>query len=500
MVHDRRAERGVALVYVGIFLIIICLVVGLAVDLGRAYAVRLQLATAVDAAALAAARIIPNGESPARREAEEIFALNFPDDVLVEGNAPTPTVQFGTVSSGQNRGAHLITVSATVTMPTTFMRVRGYDSIDIAARGQATRRLVDLSFVIDHSASLKPVYGEVQAAANQFVNFFDENHDRMSLVFFGSDAVVADPISESGRGFDKGSIQNHIGNSVADGKTATAEGLFRGWDQLRRVSSDVQSGVRVVVLFTDGAPNSFSGTFRRRPSKPASADTWVTTQGVIRVTDFPKRDASSADFPIVVGLSPIESKCCKTLDADPGCIMMPGGLCWTSPSGSVGQGYTNSIIPEMPHLPNASSHPNPSSDGIPTSFPLEDDRLPGQRTLLLETTGTTDRDHRYPSHAQNVAKASRNLAEQIAYAIRNDGSGQHRIHIFTLGLGDLLNQLQGYDPMETGSSILRRIANDPESPDFDDDQPEGRYYFAGDSTQLNDAFQQVRDRIIRLTQ
>ena len=32
MVRDRRAERGIALVYVGIFLVVICLVVGLAVS------------------------------------------------------------------------------------------------------------------------------------------------------------------------------------------------------------------------------------------------------------------------------------------------------------------------------------------------------------------------------------------------------------------------------------------------------------------------------------
>jgi hypothetical protein len=498
MVRDRRAERGVALVYVGIFLVVICLIVGLAVDLGRAYAVRLQLATAVDAAALAGARVIPNGEDSARREAEKIFALNFPADALVDGDAPTPTVEFGTVPSGPNQGAHLVTVSATVPLPTTFMRVRGYDSIDVGARGQAARRLVDLSFVIDHSASLGSEYSEVQAAANQFVDFFDEDDDRIALVFFGSDAVVADPIRESGRGFDKGSIQSHISSSVANGKTATAEGLFRGWDQLRRVEPDVQSGVRVVVLFTDGAPNTFSGTFRRRPSKPSSATTWVETQGVIRVSDFPARGGTSTDFPVVVGLSPIESHCCKTLDAEPGCIT-PGG-CWYSPSGSVGQGYTNSIMPEMPLLPNASAHPNPSSNGMTTSFPLETEGLPGQRTLLRSTTGPIDPNYPYPSHAQNVAKASRNLAERIAYEIRNDGSGRHQIHIFTLGLGDLLNQGQGYDPVETGSSILRRIANDPTSPDFADEQPEGHYYFAGDATQLNDAFQQVRDQIIRLTE
>jgi hypothetical protein len=495
MVRDRRAERGIALVYVGVFLVVICLFVGLAVDLGRAYAVRLQLATAVDAAALAGARIIPNGEGPARDEAEKIFALNFPADGLVDGDTPKPTVEFGTVPDGPNRGAHLVTVSATVPLPTTFMRVRGYDSIDVAASGQATRRLVDLSFVIDHSASLGAAYGQVQAAANQFVDFFDADDDRMSLILFSTDTVVADPIEDGGRGFDKGSIQSHISSSVSQGKTSTAEGLFRGWDQLRRVPPDLQSGVRVVVLFTDGAPNTFSGTFRRRPSRPSASSTWVMQQGAIKVQDFPAAGGLSTSFPVVGGLVPILSNCCGTLSAEPNCIT-PGG-CWTGQAGNVGQGYTNSRIPEIPYLPVASSHPNPSSAGMTTTFPLESD-LPGQRTLLRETTGT-DELYPYPSHAQNVAKASRNLAERIAYEIRNEG-GQHHIHIFTLGLGDLLNQPQGYDPMETGSSILQRIANDPDSDDFDDGQPEGRYFFAGDATQLNDAFQQVRDRIIRLTQ
>jgi hypothetical protein len=265
------------------------------------------------------------------------------------------------------------------------------------------------------------------------------------------------------------------------------------------VPSDVQAGVRVVVLFTDGAPNTFSGEFRHRPSLSSTADVWVTTPGAIRVSDFPRHGGSTTNTPQVAGLSKIETNCCKTLDADPDCLM-PGKECWWSPLPNPGPPYTNSIIEKIPYLPKRSTHPKPSSEGIDTSFELETPGLAGQRTLLGDTTGKADPNHPYPAHAQNVAKASRNLAERIAYEIRNDASGEHRIHIFTLGLGDLLNQPQGYDPAETGSSILQRIANDPESPDFDDDQPEGRYYFAGDSTQLNDAFQQVRDRIIRLTQ
>ena len=54
--------------------------------------------------------------------------------------------------------------------------------------------------------------------------------------------------------------------------------------------------------------------------------------------------------------------------------------------------------------------------------------------------------------------------------------------------------------MDTGSSILQRIANDPVSPDYRSDQPAGKYFFAGDPAELNAAFQAVRDQIVRLTQ
>ena len=51
---------------------------------------------------------------------------------------------------------------------------------------------------------------------------------------------------------------------------------------------------------------------------------------------------------------------------------------------------------------------------------------------------------------------------------------------------------------ETGSSILRRIANDHAS--SDPGQPEGRYFFAGNPSELTAAFQAVRDQIVRLTE
>ncbi len=53
---------------------------------------------------------------------------------------------------------------------------------------------------------------------------------------------------------------------------------------------------------------------------------------------------------------------------------------------------------------------------------------------------------------------------------------------------------------ETGSSILKRIANDPSSPDYNSNQPAGQYFFAGDPAQLNSAFEAVRNQIVRLSQ
>src|SRR5207247_1402910 len=161
----------------------------------------------------------------------------------------------------------VITVSSRAVMPTTFMKIAGFADLGISAQSQATRRLVDLSFVVDHSGSLTQDYEAVKGAAEQFVSYFDPDKDRVALVMFGSNTTIMDPINTGGRGFNKASLLNHISGSDTAGSisTATAEGLYAGWDQLRSVPSGSQAPLRVIVLFTDGAPNTFSGQFMVKP-------------------------------------------------------------------------------------------------------------------------------------------------------------------------------------------------------------------------------------------
>ena len=74
------SEAGVALIHMAVFLPVLLLFTGLAVDSGRAYLVKAQLSKAVDGAALSAARNL-NGGNP-KGEAAKVFNANFPADFM----------------------------------------------------------------------------------------------------------------------------------------------------------------------------------------------------------------------------------------------------------------------------------------------------------------------------------------------------------------------------------------------------------------------------------
>ncbi len=87
---DHAREKGIALVYMAVFLVPLLACTGLAVDLGRGYLVRVALARAVDAAALAAARNIAADSSQALRAANNIFNANFPAGFLGVSSVENP--------------------------------------------------------------------------------------------------------------------------------------------------------------------------------------------------------------------------------------------------------------------------------------------------------------------------------------------------------------------------------------------------------------------------
>ncbi len=163
-------------------------------------------------------------------------------------------------------GSNVIDVSSTAVIDTTFMKVAGFNNMTVRSSGQAARRLVDMSFVIDKSGSIGSDWPQVQSAATDFVESFDDTQDRIALIMYSSNTVVFDPINTS-RGFNKSSLTGtHCRRHFCWISLQSSEGLYRGWDELRRVPSGSQSGLRVIVLFTDGVSQflvrQFLGFFR----------------------------------------------------------------------------------------------------------------------------------------------------------------------------------------------------------------------------------------------
>jgi hypothetical protein len=256
------------------------------------------------------------------------------------------------------------------------------------------------------------------------------------------------------------------------------EGLYRGWDELRTVANGQQSGLRVIVLFTDGASNSVPGIY---PVSPGTA------KG-LRTYDFPKNapdpDNQTWNNPQIQGL----------YDTETGAA---------SPSHSITVAWWNNTttLAQVPFLPLTSTHAHSRSAGIPTTFPLQSNDLNVNGVPQSATRGLRNwnaAQGRFPAEVFNINNAARNLVEIIADAAREDAGGDYKIRIYTIGMGELVRYNLGTIP-EKPEDILKRIANDTTSPDHDGDQLDGKYYFAAEAADVGPAFQALQNQIIRLT-
>src|SRR6185369_1467642 len=175
-----------------------------------------------------------------RGEASRVFKANFPDGFMgiSPGQDPTTAGNFFASHVDAATGVNTVDITASVDLPTTFMKLANMNTVTVAATGEATRRMVDLSLVLDVSSSIGAQWAEVSAAAAAFVNSFDAAHDRLSLLTFGDGAKVLSPMPSS-RGFDKPGLISKIPTAPA-GSTAMVEGLYRGWDELRSVPTGSQ--------------------------------------------------------------------------------------------------------------------------------------------------------------------------------------------------------------------------------------------------------------------
>jgi hypothetical protein len=445
---------------------------GLALDAGRGYVVKAQLSKAVDGAALGAVRAMNSGNP--RAEAIRLFKANFPPGAFGTRLEPDPTADPDFFSSTVDpTGKNIVNVKAAVVLPTTFMRLASLNEVTVASEAEATRRLVDLSLVLDVSSSIGSKWPAVRDAARTFISSFDQASDRLALVTFSNGAKVLDAMP-SNRGFDKPGMMSDVPETLPGGSTLMVEGLYRGWDELRSVPAGSQSSLRIIVLFTDGASNGVPGNYNGAGAR--SLRTW----------DFPKNgfdpDNQTWDSPRIDGLYDTETGVRSPSYSQP--------FPWNS----------TQTLPQVPLLPLQTWHPH-NRAGTPTSFPLASGALTVNGAAQNDARPLRNLDAttgRYPADVWNINNAARNVLEIIAHEARNDGDGDYRIRIYAIGMGYLLRLQLGTMP-EMPEEILKRVANDRTSLDFNNAQLEGKYFYAPTAADVAPAFQGIQNEIIRLS-
>jgi Flp pilus assembly protein TadG len=153
--------------------------IGLSIDGARGWLVKSRLSQAIDAAGLAGGRVI---SSPTRdTDIGKFFEANFPPDFMkAQVNGPNISVDADLTT---------ITINATATIPTTFMRVVGINELTVRADTvvKRTDRGMELVLVMDNTGSMRTNnrIGKMKDAAEDLVNFLYGNRETVPNFWIG---------------------------------------------------------------------------------------------------------------------------------------------------------------------------------------------------------------------------------------------------------------------------------------------------------------------------
>jgi hypothetical protein len=291
-------QKGSFIVMLALAFALLGSFIGFALDLGRAYLQKARLTRLVDAASLAAAKIVKGQAAfinDATRAACDSMMMNGAPVVMngnsciaSQGKPMTATVEFFDLPVPGGPAVKAVRVTADEQMPTTFIRFLGwlvpgdYTKVNVHARAEAgPERPVDLMLVLDRSGSM----GETDGAGRTKFNalkcaltgqgcvgegFLGENftvNDRLGMTAFGKrgcgtggsgeftgDVCIPDKLL----GSSIESIATAVNALGLSGTTNTMEGLRTAKSQINNAFADPARSTtrKVVLLVTDGQPTA----------------------------------------------------------------------------------------------------------------------------------------------------------------------------------------------------------------------------------------------------
>lgn len=454
-------QRGAVLPLIVIGMLVLIMAAGLAFSAGLSYMIKAKLNAATDSAALAGARATSLGgdqatqTANAKAAATRFFNANFPAGYLGS------TATLGDTQVSYSGGQVTVSVSASATMPASLLGTNLSGPLTPGVLTQTTRKDLDMVITLDTSGSLSDSAANVRSSAITFLKQFNSTQDRVGLVHFAYGSEVDDAIRPTLRGFDRASMETHIKALQFEGSTASAEGMWRAREQLNSVPSANlnRSNLRVIIFFSDGAPNSFAAYLN-----------WKTASDCIVAGTIATDDDGSGE---------------------------PSGLYSPNDNNTALAGKCN---PYNLGYNDALGRRAQLSDRV-TSLP---DWYNGHNLVTnpndvnareFKVVTTTPRVVTNAITYQNVNRAARNLVEAMAAKSQDEG-----IYVFTLGLGSQLKAGSGVDK-EKGEDTLKCMANAVDAPArcSRPSKPVGVYCYAATQADLTPCFSKLASAILKIT-
>ena len=171
----RRDAHGIVLILTALLILPFIILLGVAVDVGHLLVVKNQLAAAIDAAALSAAKSPSLTDAQAQAQVQAFINANFSSQNQI-------SVSNLTINRANNNTQ--VDVTATATVNTYFVEVIGYNTLSTTIHSQAlaAQNHLEVVLVLDNTGSMSRTYGSssgidgLKTAATTLVNtLFDDD-------------------------------------------------------------------------------------------------------------------------------------------------------------------------------------------------------------------------------------------------------------------------------------------------------------------------------------
>lgn len=462
-----KSGRGQIGVYFIMSVVVLFVFVGVAIDLGLAYVTKTTLGKAVDAAALVAMKNVSQGTggytcnitSVAGLAADKEFNINY-QSVPNLGTIPTPSVCFSLDANNNT----LVTVSATATISTYFIRILGaaYNTLNVSASATAQRNPMVMSVVLDVSYSMTKNGGSgaLSSAVNNFIADFNgtstdsDTIDTVSVITFGTYATVTVPNASPFQSKISTAMATNFWAGGAVNYTNSQAGLAAGQKEILLVPK-TSNLLRVVVFFTDGWPNIQQDTLTCQPGTKS-----VSTANLLYCGCDPGDEslAGLCGSGNIVFFNPSSCTANNTCNA-------PSSGCGSLSAANNPQNFPDLQTGSTEELTNV------NWCGGPSGLTPNSDAM--YRSVLISTNSNAN-----PYSAQwNGGTAQVGMLHQDTY-------------VYAIGMGTAITG------QPAAQEFLREVANDPAASTFDSSLPVGEAVFASDSTHLNEVFQEIAAKIL----